>query len=173
MFVNPDGDDFRLQPESPCIDSGAAQSGITIDIEGRPRGIQGVAIQRGDGSKFDMGAYEFMPQPVMVLSPNGGETFDAGGPMQIHWLCQTETAGTAVRLELWRGDAKTADLLDAWDPRGNGLDSVTLPPVAGGADYRVRAVSLFNPLLFDLSDMPFVILPAESAADPVRWTLYR
>lgn len=51
LFLNRQGGDFRLRPNSPCIDAG--ENGVTglseTDIEGKPR------IQ---GARVDMGAYE-------------------------------------------------------------------------------------------------------------------
>lgn len=44
---------YRLQPGSPCIDTGT-DAGVNTDIEGTPR-------PQGEG--FDMGAYEYIPDP--------------------------------------------------------------------------------------------------------------
>ncbi len=62
LFVNPAGGDYRLQADSPCIDSGSNELalGIPTDLDGNTR------IMDGDSdrvSTVDMGAYEFQPPP--------------------------------------------------------------------------------------------------------------
>ena len=55
MFMNVSGDssswDFRLKPESPCIDSGTSEEAPGTDILG---------VRRPQGSGVDMGAYEWV-----------------------------------------------------------------------------------------------------------------
>jgi hypothetical protein len=75
LFVDPDGadgivgnqdDNLRLSPSSPCVDAGdngAIPPSVTVDLDGRPR------IVDGDGDKapvVDMGAYE-APKPIPAL----------------------------------------------------------------------------------------------------------
>jgi hypothetical protein len=58
LFINPSGNDFHLQPDSPCINAGKnAISGI-LDFEGNLRII---------GGTVDVGAYEF-PSPRSAIS---------------------------------------------------------------------------------------------------------
>ncbi len=64
LFVDAAADDYRLQAGSPAIDSGnsTAGSGVTSDIDGRTRPQDGNGLGAGgsgDGSDYDMGAYEF------------------------------------------------------------------------------------------------------------------
>ena len=59
FFVDPDGGDLRLSSGSPCIDKGsnAAVSGITTDLDGNPRVLDGDS----NGTVIvDMGAYEYL-----------------------------------------------------------------------------------------------------------------
>ena len=66
QFVNADGGDLRLCAGSPCIDTGRDTSGagygtVIDDIRGVPRPQDGDgqgAGTTGDGSDYDMGAYE-------------------------------------------------------------------------------------------------------------------
>jgi hypothetical protein len=63
-FVNQSNGNLRLTAESPCIDAGRntnlSEYGFVVtDIEGVPRGFNGSGEVRGDGSDYDMGAYEF------------------------------------------------------------------------------------------------------------------
>ena len=50
LFRSPAWDDYRLQEESPCVDSGTPQGAPPDDLKGIPRPI---------GPGYDMGAYEF------------------------------------------------------------------------------------------------------------------
>ncbi len=63
-FVDPENGDFSLQPDSPCIDAGAYVPEAAFDILGRPRGFDGSPEPRGDGSDFDIGAFEFFRRVV-------------------------------------------------------------------------------------------------------------
>jgi hypothetical protein len=74
MFVDPDKADFRLRPESPCVDAGpfggepAWVSGV--DFTGRPRVMYG---GRSERRRPDMGAYEYYINRVSH-GPLPGET---------------------------------------------------------------------------------------------------
>jgi hypothetical protein len=61
LFVDADAGDLRLRPDSPCVDAGAYVDGLTEDFEGDPRGYDGSAEPRGDGSDYDIGADEYAP----------------------------------------------------------------------------------------------------------------
>ncbi len=69
FFVDPDGGDLRLSSGSPCIDKGsnaAVPSGITTDLDGNPRVLDGDS----NGTDIvDMGAYEYMPGALSAGSP--------------------------------------------------------------------------------------------------------
>jgi len=70
QLVDPDGSDndlttwednnFHLLYKSPCIDAGMFIEDLTQDFEGNPRPYNACPEPRGDGSDFDIGAYEFI-----------------------------------------------------------------------------------------------------------------
>ena len=92
LFVQPAGDDLRLDFGSPCIDAGdnfAVPDGITTDLDGLPRFVDDPDVpDTGNGTPpiVDMGAYEGGHEPqdpmaseddfdqneFIVLIPNGG-----------------------------------------------------------------------------------------------------
>jgi hypothetical protein len=64
LFIDMAKGDFRLRPDSPCIDTGTNLSGIiTTDIDGEFRPWDG---NRDGVAAFDMGAYELRPSPVTL-----------------------------------------------------------------------------------------------------------
>jgi hypothetical protein len=58
LFLDPDGEDFRLTLDSPCIDSGGTVDNISFDFWGDPRTVDATLEPRGDGSNIDIGADE-------------------------------------------------------------------------------------------------------------------
>ncbi|MDF7824296.1 right-handed parallel beta-helix repeat-containing protein [Pontiellaceae bacterium B12227] len=55
LFINPANDNYRLQPNSPCVDSCPADTELSYDLEKNLRPIDGM----GSGNPLsDMGAYE-------------------------------------------------------------------------------------------------------------------
>lgn len=64
LFVFAPGGNLRLSYNSPCIDAGFDTNSedwgnVIFDIEGNMRGRDGVSEPRGDGSDYDIGAYEY------------------------------------------------------------------------------------------------------------------
>jgi parallel beta-helix repeat protein len=73
MFVDPDNDDYRLLPGSPCIDAGnnnAVAQHAASDLDGNPRfADDSGTADTGCGVPVvvDMGAYEFQGDPADVV----------------------------------------------------------------------------------------------------------
>ena len=59
--------DFHLTSNSPCIDAGCFINGLTQDFEGNPRGFKGASDFCGDGSNYDIGAYELIRNSTEVI----------------------------------------------------------------------------------------------------------
>ena len=59
IFVNPEIGDLRLLPNSPCIDAGRRIEGLEQDYYGNWRPVNIYNGERGDGSGYDIGFYEY------------------------------------------------------------------------------------------------------------------
>jgi parallel beta-helix repeat protein len=62
LFCDPAARDFRLQPGSPCIDSGTSEGTPLLDALGYLRWDDPAILNTGEGSQpyFDIGAHEFV-----------------------------------------------------------------------------------------------------------------
>lgn len=96
---------------------------------------------------------------VVVLSPNGGESFKAGSMMNVEWAASSK-AGKSLRLELWRGGARAAVLGNVYSSTRHALSSFLLPSkLPRDSRYKVRAISNASAKLLDESDQTFTITP--------------
>jgi hypothetical protein len=113
--------------------------------------------------------------PLRLDHPTGGEVWRSGEREWIWWESNPMISGTVVRLELWRAGAKVAALGTGTDPDGEGVTEVTVPFVPSAMDYKVRIVSVWNPVWFTESPNIFSIRnpKARNAVGPKNWTLYR
>jgi parallel beta-helix repeat protein len=72
LFVDAAGRDYHLSEGSPCIDAGTNENASNIDLDGKPRPIDG----NGDGTAIvDMGACEFgLPTYALTITMTVGGT---------------------------------------------------------------------------------------------------
>jgi hypothetical protein len=94
LFVDPANGNFRIQPDSPCIDAGnndAVPLEILTDFEGDGRIADGDDIP---GTIVDMGADEYVP----AGSQCEGD-FDADGDVDGSDLATWAKGGTGIRIE--------------------------------------------------------------------------
>ncbi len=96
LFLDPAGGDYRLAPGSPCLDAGQDQAGLTDDLVGGTRPLDG---DGDDVARTDMGAYEAASQAQgglrcgFTVSPEEGvdslvatmTAFVAGADTTIVW----------------------------------------------------------------------------------------
>jgi hypothetical protein len=76
LFVNPEEGDFRLQANSPCIDSGTVVA-LAEDIDGNPRPVDIPGVGHSGAAAFDMGAYELQKVDALHGDLNGDGEVDA------------------------------------------------------------------------------------------------
>lgn len=99
-FVDPAHGDFHLMPDSPCIDAGKLQADLKKDLDGHQRGIKALPGAHGDGSNVDIGAFEFMPRPLMLWFDGGAPVGAAEGrTLAVRWY-RAPGAGISVGLRL-------------------------------------------------------------------------
>ncbi len=92
-FVAADKGDFRLRPDSPCIDAGTNLPGLTTDIRGLLRLMDGNC----DGIvRVDIGAYEFNPyqfDPMPQITAEGLRFTIRGEPGPVRIECSRDLVG--------------------------------------------------------------------------------
>jgi len=69
FFIDPENNDYRVQANSPCIDSGSP-TGPATDLDGNPRPVDVLGIGRDGPGAYDMGCYEFQ-LPKADLNSDG------------------------------------------------------------------------------------------------------
>ncbi|MCA9438806.1 MAG: hypothetical protein KC978_23675, partial [Candidatus Omnitrophica bacterium] len=69
LFVDPDNGDYRLSINSPCIDAGGGLYAPSADFHRNLRPSDSLDLPRGDGSDFDIGAFEFQGEAVSGSPP--------------------------------------------------------------------------------------------------------
>jgi hypothetical protein len=107
-YVNRAGGDYRIEPGSAVEDAGTSAGAPAIDFLGNPRFKDPFLTGRGDGSGYDMGAFEVQQSvasdlqfsasaysvvdtdgPVTITVTRGGNTF---GSVTVHYATSDGTA---------------------------------------------------------------------------------
>jgi len=103
---------------------------------------------------------------IKLISPNGGEKWKRGSQQMIHWEANPDIAGTAVRFELWDKEKKVMDFYSknkpnqikyGWDPDGEDINTIIVPDVRSGSDYKIRVISAWDSQHWDDSDNSITI----------------
>lgn len=120
---------------------------------------EGGTVGRGMDVMFSsMTGLSPSPAPLTLLQPNGGQTLQSGALTTVTWESDVNIAGTSVKFELWDGHQALADLGFDWNPAGKGAKQLYLPLVPEGNNYRIRAVSTWDPTIYDDSDSSLTIV---------------
>ena len=118
---------------------------------------------------------------VSVVSPNGGETWQAGSTQQITW---NDNISEDVKIELFKGSVFNSIISSS--TASNGSFGWIIPTnQTTGADYKIKITSIAVDTISDLSDNNFSIIPfpiitlnspnggenlVVGTADTIRWT---
>ncbi len=95
------------------------------------------------------------PSPITVLSPNGGESFQAGTIQPITWYTNG-TAGENVKIELFKSNSYVSDI--AVSTVNNGQYTWLIPSnLSAGSTYKVKIIDTSNSSKYDFSDNSFSI----------------
>ncbi len=100
--------------------------------------------------------------PLMLISPKGGESWEAGTRQTITWSFKGDPVGD-VKIELYNGESldhtvATSAPIEGAGSSGEGSYDWEIPlEQAGGSDYRIRVTSTSNPFYVDGSERPFTI----------------
>ena len=129
-FVDPASGDFRLQPDSPCIDAGnnALTQGVT-DLDGQPRIVRGTV---------DIGAYEFQ---AFITGPahyvNGANTNPV--PPYLDWATAATNIQDAIDVSAPSGEVVVTD--GVYERGGRAVHGTMTNRVAVTKPIAVRSVN--------------------------------
>jgi hypothetical protein len=111
------------------------------------------SVLSNDGSSFGLSRMVTPPQPITVISPNGGENWVIGTTQSINWISDGIHGQVRIDLSLDGGNTwKT--IVNSTPNDGNQAWKVTGPDTA---DARIRVVSVNNQDVYDVSDANFTI----------------
>ncbi|MCF8359612.1 MAG: T9SS type A sorting domain-containing protein [Prolixibacteraceae bacterium] len=118
-FVNPGTNDYRLQPGSPCVDTGD-----TVATDCGPEDLDNkIRVWDGDSDTHavvDRGAWEYnSTSPIItVISPNGGESWQMGNVHDITWTSSGTSGTMQIEYSTNNGSVWT-DVIDSTANNGN------------------------------------------------------
>ena len=145
LFLDPGNNDFRVQVDSPCIDTGLNIYGIYSDIRGSLRPIDGDSSglpPHNTHNDFDMGAFDYSAtyggEPDAVTKAFKNVRIDVADiitnyPYEIKWSNKSPFPNNDVRIT-GNGEYSVRRLLVGEDKRSIALDTFTVPsqePVDG------------------------------------------
>ncbi len=152
LFKDAANEDYHLAAGSPCIDTGTSAGAPAYDMDGNTRPI---------GYGYDMGAYESHAEPaaVLVIKPNGMESWGRNSRQVIRWNAATGLGN--LRISLWQNSTQIGIIADNVNPTAGsyvwnvGTYDGGVAPLGTGYTIRVREKGT---ALSDQSDGPFSIV---------------
>jgi surfactin synthase thioesterase subunit len=120
--------------------------------------IKIISIEDTADFDFSDDNFEIFAGSITVVSPNGGEIWQAGTDYSINW---NSDIGENVKIDLYKGGSLHSTIVTT--TTNDGTYSWTEMPftIESGDDYQVRISSVTNPNTFDLSDGKFTIVGNE------------
>jgi hypothetical protein len=102
--------------------------------------------------------FEIYAGSFTVVSPNGGEIWQAGTAYTINW---TSNINETCKIELYKGGSLHTTVVESTNNDGS-YNWTDMPfTTESGTDYQVKISSIANPSTFDLSDGNFTIVGNE------------
>ncbi|MCH7770439.1 MAG: hypothetical protein IIA49_05395, partial [Bacteroidetes bacterium] len=107
-----------------------------------------------DGNIFDFSDADFtLSNEIIVTTPNGGESWQAGTSHTISW---TDNITGNVKIELYKGGSFDSEISPSTPSNGSFTWDIPVG-TAAGLNYKVKISSVDNASISDLSDTDFEI----------------
>ena len=108
-----------------------------------------------NGNIYDFSDADFtLSHEIVVLAPNGGETWQAGTEQSITW---TDNINDEVLIELYKGGSFHSVISTSTE--SDGLKEWRIPFILeSGSDYKVKLSSVIDSTVSDISDSNFTII---------------
>ncbi len=105
------------------------------------------------------------PDPIVVTSPNGGESYLAGSRITATWT-PGEPLDSDVKIELYKGNAAVYTIASG-TPNDGRKGRILPDTLTAGSDYRIKITSLADESVYDFSDDYFQIVSQQATPDPI------
>ncbi len=115
-----------------------------------------------DSNNFDISEADFtvVPKPddpITVLSPNGGEFYDSGNPLDITWGADSSIQNVKILLSTNSGASYENEVIASTQNDGY-YKYASIPSFAVGETNRIRVEDASDSQVFDESNMDFSVL---------------